>query len=161
MRQGVQEHQGPSMQAPKVEAPKMNAPEMNAPPANAPEPAAQPEMQHPEAALPPQMQFHFGTGSTVLTPDSRNSVDELVSFMRANPTSRIRITGFADTTGNAGANEALSESRASSLKSTLVGDGIAGSRIETSGMGDSHPVASNDNDSDRAQNRRAEVTLAK
>jgi OOP family OmpA-OmpF porin len=155
MRQpGVPERQAPSPTEPQMgEPPKPPAPAVN----NTPEMPEQGSATT-EAAL-PETDLHFDTATTRLTPESKDSVDALVSYLDENPTARIRIEGFADTTGDPSSNEALSSSRARALKSVLTSRGISGSRIETTGMGQDHPVASNDTDNDRAQNRRAEVTL--
>jgi OmpA-OmpF porin, OOP family len=123
---------------------------------NAPQMAA-PEVAHPESTL-PDAKLNFEVASTQLTSASKGSVDELAQFLTSNPEAVIHIEGFADTTGNASANEALSANRARAIKDALVAKGIDANRIETSGMGDSNPVAPNDSDHDRAQNRRAEVT---
>jgi outer membrane protein OmpA-like peptidoglycan-associated protein len=157
MRQptGVQEPQAP--QAPQVKAPEVNAPQLNAPAINNPE-INKPEVGRTEAPL-PETNFHFNTGSATLAHGATQSVDTLVSYMKANPTAKIKVEGFADTTGNASANAALSASRAVSVKKVLVAHGIDPSRVETTGMGQDHPVAPNDNSADRAQNRRAEITL--
>jgi outer membrane protein OmpA-like peptidoglycan-associated protein len=163
MRQptGVQEPQAQHPQMTEPQRPGVQ-PENAAPPAAAPPPAAPTPAPGPtrtEAALPTDLKFHFDTGTTRMTPDSKDSVDSLLSYMQENPTTRIRIEGFADTTGNPTANEALSVNRARALRSILVSRGIQSSRVEATGMGQGHPVASNDNAPDRAQNRRAEVTL--
>jgi outer membrane protein OmpA-like peptidoglycan-associated protein len=157
-------NESPTMRQPGVperQVPAPTEPQMTEPPrasaVNAPE---MPERGSaaPEAAL-PATNLHFDAASTRLTPDSKDSVDALVSYLDENPTARIRIEGFADTMGEPSSNEALSSSRAQALKSVLTSRGISGSRIDTTGMGQDHPVAPNDTDTDRAQNRRAEVTL--
>jgi outer membrane protein OmpA-like peptidoglycan-associated protein len=144
-KQGTSPAQPPSVTEPMKEPAPANVPEM-------------PERGAPEGALPPT-RLHFDTATTRLTPDSKDSVDALVSYLTANPTARIHVEGFADTTGEPSSNEALSSSRALALKSVLMARGISGSRIETGGMGQANPVAPNESDPDRAQNRRAEVTL--
>jgi OmpA-OmpF porin, OOP family len=113
---------------------------------------------HPESKL-PDTKFNFDVASTKLTRDSEGSVDELAQFLKSSPDSVIHIEGFADSTGNGQANETLSENRAAAIKDALVAKGIDANRIETSGMGESSPIAPNDNVQNRAQNRRAEVTL--
>ena len=71
----------------------------------------------------------------------------------------IVVVGYADSTGNSEYNRSLSKRRAVSVREFLVGQGIAGSRIQTTGFGDSYPIASNDTSSGRYKNRRVEVEL--
>jgi OOP family OmpA-OmpF porin len=158
MRQGtgVQERQGPPAEPAPAGAPPGSASQVTAPPLD-PSQMAAPEVAHPESTL-PDAKLNFDVASTELTPASKAGVEGLAIFLQSNPDAAIRIEGFADSTGDSAANEALSESRAKAVKSALVARGIDASRIETSGMGNSHPVAPNDTGDDRAQNRRAEVT---
>jgi OmpA-OmpF porin, OOP family len=154
LRQGtgsVQERQGPAATPPA--APPTN--EVHGAP---PPQMAAPEVAHPESTL-PDTKLNFEVGSTALTPGSHEGVDALAGFLKSNPEAVIHVEGFADSTGNAAANETLSENRAKAIKEALMGQGIEGSRIETSGMGQNNPVAPNDSSPDRAHNRRAEVTL--
>ncbi len=151
MRQGVQERQGP----PAEPSPAAGAPA--APPVTAPTMAA-PEVAHPESTL-PDTKLNFEVATAQLTPGSKASVDALESYLKSNPQAVIHIEGFADSTGNTAANDALSKNRAEAVKKMLVSRGIDGSRVETSGMGQSNPVAPNDSVPDRAHNRRVEVTL--
>jgi OOP family OmpA-OmpF porin len=149
MRQGpgVQERQAPSPAPVEPPAGHDVAPTMSTP-----------EVAHPESAL-PEERFNFATASAKLTASSTDSVDALVSYLKSNPTARIHVEGFADSTGAPGSNETLSSNRADAVKNALVSRGIDESRIETSGMGEAHPAAPNDSAQDRAENRRAEVTL--
>jgi OmpA-OmpF porin, OOP family len=152
MRQGVQERQGPPAEpSPAAGAPA--APQVTAPPT-----MAAPEVAHPDSAL-PETKLNFEVATTQLTPDSKASVDALYSYLKSNPDAVIHLEGFADSTGNTGANEELSANRADAVKKVLVSRGIDSSRIETSGMGQNNPVAPNDSAPDRAHNRRVEVTL--
>jgi OOP family OmpA-OmpF porin len=147
MRQGpgVQERQGPPAAPSVTEG------------AGAPPQMAAPEVTHPESTM-PDAKINFEVASTKLTAGSLASVDELAHFLGSDPEAVIHVEGFADSTGNAGANEALSVSRARAVKDALVAKGVDASRIETSGMGDGNPVAPNGSAHDRAQNRRVEVT---
>jgi outer membrane protein OmpA-like peptidoglycan-associated protein len=152
--------QGPGVREPQGPPPAEPTKDLSAPQQEPESPGAMttPEIAHPESAL-PESKINFETATARLTPGSTGSVDALVSYMEANPTARIHVEGFADSTGQAATNEALSVSRAEALKTALVAHGVDESRIETSGMGQEHPVAPNDSAQDRAENRRVEVTL--
>lgn len=82
-----------------------------------------------------------------------------VTVMRINPQARMRITGYTDTSGSAEVNQRLSQDRAEALVGYLVSNGIAAPRLEAVGKGPADPVAPNDTEANRAQNRRIEVEL--
>ncbi|WP_449438294.1 OmpA family protein [Pedobacter steynii] len=77
------------------------------------------------------------------------------------PNRQILIEGHSDKTGTAKYNQWLSEKRAVSVKNYLVSLGINGNRIQTSGLGDTQPIADNKTKEGRLKNRRVEVTLLK
>ena len=72
----------------------------------------------------------------------------------------VDINGHTDSTGSAGYNQGLSQRRASSVASYLIGRGVDGRRLATNGFGDTRPIASNDTPDGRAQNRRVEIYLS-
>jgi outer membrane protein OmpA-like peptidoglycan-associated protein len=69
------------------------------------------------------------------------------------------ITGHTDNVGSDENNQSLSERRASSVGQYLLGKGINSQRVLTAGFGETRPVAPNDSEAGRSQNRRVEVTL--
>lgn len=71
----------------------------------------------------------------------------------------VEVTGHTDSIGSDAANQVLSERRANSVASYLIGQGVQRERMEIVGMGERYPVASNDTDSGRALNRRVEIRL--
>ena len=71
----------------------------------------------------------------------------------------VEVSGHTDSVGSDAANQVLSERRANSVASYLIGQGLMRERFEIVGMGERYPVASNDNDSGRALNRRVEIRL--
>lgn len=71
----------------------------------------------------------------------------------------VEIVGHTDSTGSDSINQPLSERRAASVGSYLLGRNILPQRVETYGVGSRYPVASNDTSSGRALNRRVEITL--
>ena len=94
-----------------------------------------------------------------MLPSSRNALDELYSFLIANPDVRIRITGHTDNTASQDYNLRLSKGRAEAVKQAMVQRGIDPLRIETVGKGMSEPVADNDTEAGRQQNRRVELLV--
>jgi outer membrane protein OmpA-like peptidoglycan-associated protein len=71
----------------------------------------------------------------------------------------IEVAGHTDSVGSDQYNQALSQRRANAVAAYLGGHGVMSQRMITVGAGESRPVASNDTDAGRAQNRRVEVTL--
>lgn len=71
----------------------------------------------------------------------------------------VNVVGHTDSSGSDAYNQNLSERRAGSVKNYLVGQGVDAAVINTSGMGESQPVADNASKAGRAENRRVEITL--
>ena len=105
--------------------------------------------------------LNFLSGSTELTPDSDKTVSDLAQILKAYPNAQVQLTGHTDNTRSPQINRALSLNRADTIKGMLVNDGIAPNRISTQGFGQDRPVASNDTDQGRAENRRLELTVTR
>jgi len=75
-------------------------------------------------------------------------------YLKKNKNIKVIIQGHTDNVGDDLANYALSADRAFTVKQFLEGKGVAESRIDFKGLGESDPVASNDTEEGRAQNRR-------
>jgi len=103
--------------------------------------------------------LNFVSGSTQLTPDSDRTVTDLAQVLKAYPSAQVQLSGHTDNTGTPQTNQALSLDRANAVKAMLAGDGVAANRISTQGMGQERPIASNDTEQGRAQNRRTELTV--
>ncbi|QJQ95596.1 MULTISPECIES: OmpA family protein [Halomonadaceae] len=101
----------------------------------------------------------FGFDSSELTSTARSALNDVSSVLREYPETRINIAGHTDSTGSADYNQRLSERRAESVGSYLAQGGVDRSRLSMRGYGFSQPVASNDSETGRAQNRRVEITL--
>jgi outer membrane protein OmpA-like peptidoglycan-associated protein len=101
----------------------------------------------------------FEPGSADLTPGSRPSVDALGRTMKAYPAVRVNLEGFTDSSGDAVTNKELSLDRAQAIKDRLVERGVTAERIQAVGLGSERPVAANDTEEGRAQNRRTEVVV--
>jgi outer membrane protein OmpA-like peptidoglycan-associated protein len=94
-----------------------------------------------------------------LKPQFRPVLDNLATTLNEYGQTRIEITGHTDSVGSDSANMTLSQNRANSVAGYLGSRGVANGRMIVNGAGESRPVASNDTDAGRAQNRRVEITL--
>lgn len=102
----------------------------------------------------------FASGSTELTDGGQAVADEAVAaFQTLETPSRVRVTAYADSVGNAANNQQLSEERAQSVADYLVSQGVPADLIETQGMGESLPFASNATEAGRDLNRRVEIDV--
>ena len=102
----------------------------------------------------------FDTGLATLKPGAERTTRALVTFLNENPGRNVLIEGFTDSVGSDESNMGLSQRRADAVRTSLVGQGIASTRIRTRGYGESYPVASNDNAAGRQQNRRVEIVIS-
>ena len=103
--------------------------------------------------------LNFEANSTQLTADSQGTVTSLSQILKAYPNAQVQLSGYTDHTGAPDANQKLSLDRANAVKQTLVNSGIAADRMATTGYGQDRPIASNDTEEGRAQNRRLELTV--
>ncbi|WP_240618206.1 OmpA family protein [Halomonas heilongjiangensis] len=102
----------------------------------------------------------FGFDSSELTMNARNALNDVSSVLTQYSDTRVNIAGHTDSTGNADYNQRLSERRAEAVGNYLAQSGVARNRLQMRGYGQTQPVASNDNEAGRAQNRRVEITLS-
>ncbi|WP_020599789.1 sodium-translocating pyrophosphatase [Spirosoma panaciterrae] len=103
----------------------------------------------------------FQTGSATLEPQSQEQLKNIAEILKAYPNVAVKLGGYTDNTGNAAANLKLSQDRANSVRAELEKMGISKDRLEAEGYGQEHPVASNDTEEGRAQNRRISVRVTK
>ena len=101
----------------------------------------------------------FNTASYELLPTSNAELDKLTALLKSNPTLRIELGGHTDNVGADAANMTLSDQRAQAVRDFVITKGIEASRITAKGYGETKPVATNDTEEGRAQNRRTEVTV--
>lgn len=101
----------------------------------------------------------FNTNSAELRPISKTELDQLKKMLDENPNMRIQISGHTDAEGDDAKNKTLSENRAKSVRAYLVEKGIALTRLEAKGYGETQPIDSNDTPEGRAKNRRTEFLV--
>jgi outer membrane protein OmpA-like peptidoglycan-associated protein len=101
----------------------------------------------------------FDVARFELKPASVIELDKVVQLLQENPSVKIQISGHTDNVGTAADNSKLSENRAKAVVAYLAGKGIAPTRLSAKGFGATQPVAENNTDWGRAQNRRTELKV--
>lgn len=102
---------------------------------------------------------NFDFDKSNIRADARPILDEAIRVLRDEPQIRVSVEGYTDSIGSDAYNQRLSERRAQSVVNYLVQGGIARSRLDPIGFGENDPVASNDTEEGRAQNRRVELRI--
>ncbi len=102
----------------------------------------------------------FDLNKAELKPSGERTVQRLADFMNEYTDRRVRVEGYTDSTGAEAYNQKLSERRAEAVRNALILDGIDSSRVDVQGFGEAYPVASNDTNSGRQQNRRVEIVIS-
>ncbi len=101
----------------------------------------------------------FEIDSSELQPVAKTNIESLAKILNKYPDTNILIEGDTDNTGTNEYNQKLSERRAEAVAVYQRNLNVAGSRISTVGLGELNPIASNDTDYGRQQNRRVEVAI--
>jgi outer membrane protein OmpA-like peptidoglycan-associated protein len=101
----------------------------------------------------------FATDSSAISPAFRTTLDQIAQSLRDYPNSLIDVYGHTDSTGSDTYNQGLSERRARAVADYLSMRGVAASRIRWQGYGETQPIASNDSEQGRSQNRRVEIKI--
>jgi outer membrane protein OmpA-like peptidoglycan-associated protein len=101
----------------------------------------------------------FVPDSAALDPSGRSALATAAGVINDGHRTAVVVQGHTDSVGGEEHNRSLSERRARSVASYLIGHGVDPSRVTTAGLGESQPMASNDTPSGRRQNRRVDVLL--
>ena len=101
----------------------------------------------------------FGFDSDQLGSSARDNLRKLAGSLKQYPNTRTLIVGHTDSDGSAQYNRDLSDRRALSAANFITGEGIDRLRISTAGRGETEPIATNDSDDGRRQNRRVEIAI--
>jgi len=99
----------------------------------------------------------FDNDEATLQRSAARNVNQIAAFMKQYPDQKVVIEGHTDSRGDEDYNMDLSRERAFAVRQALVEQGVAARRIQTKGLGEAMPVASNASGSGRQQNRRVEV----
>ncbi|SDE09664.1 Outer membrane protein OmpA [Paracoccus isoporae] len=101
----------------------------------------------------------FASDSAAVSGQAQNDLYGLAQNLQQYPDSRVEIYGHTDSTASDSYNMDLSQRRAQSVGGILAAAGVSSSRLVMIGRGESQPVASNDTESGKAQNRRVEILI--
>ena len=106
------------------------------------------------------IRFAFNSTSKLDDGNVETYLDQVVKRIN-NSGERMRLTGHTDNIGSDASNKVLGQRRADIIKNYLIQKGVDASKIQTSSQGESAPVATNDTENGRAQNRRVELQIIK
>lgn len=101
----------------------------------------------------------FDFDKATIRSESANELDRLIKLLTENPTLKIELGSHTDSKGSDDYNQKLSQSRSQSVVTYLIGKGIATDRLVAKGYGETVPVATNDTEAGRQENRRTEFKI--
>jgi len=102
----------------------------------------------------------FDTNSTEIKPGLMSEINRIADVLKQYPNTLVRVDGHTDSQGSNEYNMDLSRRRANAVKTLLFQRGIAESRIDSVGFGETLPVATNNTEAGRQKNRRVEIRIA-
>ena len=102
---------------------------------------------------------NFDFDSSKIRSDSAQKLDRVVSILNDNPSVRVRVEGYTDSTGPEKYNLGLSFRRANAVRDYLISKGIGNSRLSVVGFGEKNPLVGNKSRAGRAVNRRVEFKV--
>ena len=101
--------------------------------------------------------INFDFGKSIIREESNPIIEQIVQMMKSNADLKIGVEGHTDNVGSPASNKTLSEARAKSVVSAIVGQGISSDRLSPAGYGQEKPIADNNTEEGRAKNRRVEL----
>lgn len=107
--------------------------------------------------LPSGISFDFN--SAAIRPEFKPALDQVAQTLASYQSTFVDVTGHTDSIGSVQVNQRLSEQRAESVANYFALQGVNRARIATRGYGKTMPIATNDTEEGRAQNRRVEIKL--
>lgn len=143
----------PSVSVPSVSTPSVSVPSVAAPAVSCDQLQATITK---DLSGPP---IKFVTDGYALDPSDSAVLDPIAAAIKACPSAKVTVIGHTDNTGNDAINNPLSANRARAVADYLVSQGVSADAVASRGAGSSEPVASNDSEDGRAQNRRTEIKV--
>lgn len=112
------------------------------------------------------LKLNFEFDSAALTAEDKAEIDAALSNLKNFPDDirsgiKVQVAGHTDSRGRDAYNQGLSERRAATVRDYLVAGGFPAGQIRSVGYGETQPVASNDTEQGRAENRRVVITATR
>jgi outer membrane protein OmpA-like peptidoglycan-associated protein len=101
----------------------------------------------------------FAVNQSTLQPAGQQNLRDLAASLEEYEGTEVLVVGHTDSTGEEAYNQSLSERRADSARTFLTGAGLDAGRVRAMGRGELEPIATNDTDAGRQQNRRVEIAI--
>jgi chemotaxis protein MotB len=113
-------------------------------------------------------QLLFPSGDWQMPPTAQQTIAKMAPILAPMQETKIEVNGYTDNVPigpglmrkGITSNVVLSQKRADNVMQFMISQGVKPSLVSAQGFGDADPVASNDSEDGRAQNRRVELTLA-
>ena len=102
----------------------------------------------------------FDTGKYTLKSGTREKLAKIAGVLLAYPGLNVEVDGYTDNVGSVDSNQKLSDQRAASVHDYLVQEGVASDSLTAKGLGETHPIGSNDTAAGRQMNRRVELVVS-
>jgi len=101
----------------------------------------------------------FDVNSAIIKPGALDGLTQVADVLNRYPETTIIVKGYTDSTGTEAYNQELSERRAKSVANLMIGKGVDVGRVTAIGFGKQFPIAGNDTEAGRQQNRRVELEI--
>ncbi len=108
---------------------------------------------------PMNLYFKVNDANYIKTVDNEKFVTEALTYLKANATKSLQITGHTDSDGDEAANLKLSEKRALQVKNKFIAKGFNADQLKTEAKGEISPIATNDTPEGKKANRRVEIVV--
>jgi len=108
-----------------------------------------------------RLNVNFAFDKAIVKPEFMPKIQEVADFMKQNPGYRVVLEGHTDSKGSDAYNMKLSAQRAKAVEKIIENLGVPAAKVTTEAYGESKPIATNDTEEGRAENRRVDAVFKK